>query len=53
MTKKKYNIEDIVAKLRQVDGPHNQGSTIADDPPDWRERSDVLSLAKGRWRHED
>ena len=30
MTKKKYKIEDIVAKLRQVDGPHNQGSTIAD-----------------------
>ena len=48
MTKKKYKIEDIVAKLRQVDGPHNQGSTIADAI----RQIGVSEVTSYRWRKE-
>ena len=54
MSKRSCKPEEIIAKLRQVDifaqpGQHNRER----DPPDRRERSDVLSLAQGAWRHED
>ena len=33
MSKRSYKPEEIVAKLRQVDVLHSQGSTIAGSPP--------------------
>jgi hypothetical protein len=51
MARKRYKPEEIVAKLRQVDvlvsrGPEQGGR----NPPDRRERGDLLSVAAGlRW----
>ena len=37
-SKRTYKPEEIVAKLCQVNVLHSEGSTIARDPTDWRER---------------
>ena len=49
MLKRSYKPEEIVAKLRQVDVLHSQGSTIADAIRQIgvSEGSDVLSLVQG------
>jgi hypothetical protein len=50
MARKRYKPEEIVAKLRQVDVLVSQGQNGGRNPPDRRERGDVLSVAPGvRW----
>jgi hypothetical protein len=51
MARKRYKLEEIVAKLRQVDVLVSQGQNMVDaNPPDRGERGDVLSVASGvRW----
>jgi putative transposase len=54
MARKRYKAEEIVAKLRQVDVLDVAGTEHGGcDPPDRRERGDLLSLAPGIWRPED
>ena len=54
MLKRSYKPEEIVAKLRQVDVLHSQGSTIADAIRQIGvSEVDVLSLAQGVWWYED
>jgi hypothetical protein len=51
MARKRYKPEEIVAKLRQVDVLVSQGSEHGGrNPPDRRQRGDVLSVAPGVWR---
>ena len=45
MPRKRYRPEEIVVKLRQVDVLVSQRSEYGGcDPPDWRERGDILYL---------
>jgi hypothetical protein len=54
MARKRYKPEEIVAKLRQVDVLVSQSEPhVGRNPPDRRERGDVLSVASGvRWAEE-
>jgi hypothetical protein len=54
MARKRYKPEEIVAKLRQVDVLVSQGPELGErNPPDRRERGDILPVAPGVRRAED
>jgi hypothetical protein len=53
MARKRYKLEEIVAKLRRSTFWSRRASHGGRNPPDRGERGDVLSVAPGVWQAEE